>query len=860
MSSLARTNPSKTAKEIMQEFGKKENKGRRKRPEEEESVSNMVSPENIVVFVPPKGSDVTPSQMAEALIKKGVCRPMKAILVPHTGKGFAWTQPNIFYGPDKFMYKNVRSIPFIGDLIGVRASGLVRSNGTRRAVLNRMVTQMTLPKTADYRMMTGIENVLKFSTKEYVYEEFLDPESQCLQELNPKADAGLPYLFLHDKNVAPKVGGGTLLPLEYHKDKHLLDEEVSILEHGLYWANKFLSGLKECEKRGEAITYLKEFLIQYPEMNTFVLKRKDEALPTDDWNKKVRPYGCQPLMFRLLCKMLIHSISSRMLSFWEDSDSCSAYRLSVFHGGGEKIINWIVGCLSKKSDRTEFYAISYGDDQLWLIVYPDGSFHIYAPDVRAMDMSTLSAAGFRFSAYINMVFKMPKLYDHLLTISSYISYHHYMHLGGGVVVEKMNSLFSGIPGTTERNIFSSAEIHALIKDYMRVHVVTKENVSEHLQVILEMIKVKFNFEFKDFNVNVPFEELPGQYCANLNQLLEDGVSLPFLQCCVRVVDHNGERRYVMVTQDAIKLGASLVIHGSRNLTDKVRAERLAGIYFAGGWFYPLLAQKIHEMYNVLIAKEKEAEFSISCEHSLMEDGVQSYLVYAKEMGITPKDGLPSYDTMMDFATMDPEAFAEKYMRNPTKMQKFVVEANEGELVGEDGQAGLAFTDDELVEMYSRDGINISNDNVTTFASSLEPPMPKYGKSQQSQLMGKTNAEKDLKYKKWQQKVKERKEARERLLHERFARRELRQSKEEEIYSNEDYVEAANDLEETPAEDDIEDMAERFMEEYEDSEDFRRLKKDRSDDEFLDLLMERAKNGDKTARNYLGLMGFFNDRE
>jgi len=51
------------------------------------------------------------------------------------------------------------------------------------------------------------------------------------------------------------------------------------------------------------------------------------------------------------------------------------------------------------------------------------------------------------------------------------------------------------------------------------------------------------------------------------------------------------------------LGASLVIHGSRSLTDKVRAERLAGIYFAGGWFYPLLAQKIHEMYNVLIAKE-----------------------------------------------------------------------------------------------------------------------------------------------------------------------------------------------------------------------------------------------------------------
>jgi len=244
----------------------------------------------------------------------------------------------------------------------------------------------------------------------------------------------------------------------------------------------------------------------------------------------------------------------------------------------------------------------------------------------------------------------------------------------------------------------------------------------------------------------------------------------------------------------------------------------------------------------------------------MEDGVQSYLVYAKEMGITPKDGLPSYDTMMDFATMDPEAFAEKYMRNPTKMQKFVGEANEGELVGEDGQAGLAFTDDELVEMYSRDGINISNENVTTFASSLEPPLPRYGKSQQSQLMGKTNAEKDLKYRKWQQKVKERKEARERLMHERLARRELRQSKEEAIYSNEDYVEAANDLEEAPAEDDIEDMAERFMEEYEDSEDFRRLKKDRSDDEFLDLLMERAKNGDKTARNYLGLMGFFNDRE
>jgi hypothetical protein len=579
---------------------------------------------------------------------------VQSLRVPITGKTFSYNQSPSIHRPHVSMYKRMFKENLFAQCQD--AAGKFRSNNTIRSLSGRMTKCLTT--TFTYRNMPEFKNghpLLPLKVKGYKPSDF-SIDHQCFDKINRTADAGLPYAFFYNTegrvtNTLPKVQDGTLLPLEYLGAKSLAKEEMKIVDHAMYWANKIVKMADDSVNPEDTLENFREMLLSYPELNTFMLKRKDSKEDRIDYDVKCRPYGVQPLAVRWACKYGVHPLENGMVNFQDDRECCSAYRFSIFNGGGDAVKDWIVDFYrGEREDIWRFKGICYGDDQLWIFSYK-GKLYAVGPDVRAMDMSTSSdILQYLFPYITGYLYEYP-LHKKLSVLSVFLAFRHSLHIGGSYIVGKTNSLISGVILTTFINIFTSSMMQWKVKLFVEKW--TGEDFDELYKAIQKMIKEDMNMEFKDAGG-------PVQIYNDVNQLITDGLSIPFLG--VKFVNWN--EYWICTPVDFSKFGGTLVLPGNHSKPDAHICDRLMGALISGGFLDPQLNKFIRSAF---FDHSKEFTNDVNFDSGGFNEGSQRSLDYLvdelkKEVNMTPlKAGyLPVDEYLYDFYVLPREVLQKEW--------------------------------------------------------------------------------------------------------------------------------------------------------------------------------------------------------
>jgi len=676
----------KSAIEIINEarakIASKEGVGTSKEERVKEVVKSMQYP---VFDLKSAGVDISPLDMNSRLLEavnvdgKLVAKskrlfPEPAIVLPFGGGGFKWTQPEIRCPPDKMLFGYLGAAKYKGFSMKYLqyASNVYRSNGTREGVTTRMLKQLMVPNPKlSSTFFPGVLSRVFFGDglQKYVYETNITENSPCLEKLNYLADAGFPYLMeISGTNLpAPKVSGTTKLSVNYRdKGAKYPSEEVPILVHAMAVANKIIKICDDNDSVTGMIGDVTKLFNEYPELNTFVLKRKEEVMARSDFKTKVRPYGAMALPFRLIGKMVAHPIESYLVNYVQYGDSCSAYKTSQFHGGASFFLQWLQAIVEQPG--FQFKGISFGDDQIWVFKFPDGRFLVLGPDTVAMDMRTARQNGWRFLGYINSkIPDMTSLYKKLLLLLTIFTYNHKVHVGGSFIVSKKDSMVSGIPLTTIRNIISSAEQQDICEQiFDRLKPTTDDQILFCMNSIVETINKNLGFQIKNFeNGFKDMNELKelGIMYGSFAEVAERGFAVPFLSNRIEYFKTSLGVRPVYVPVEVDKFAGSLICPGGHDLNNRFRMQRLLGITFAGAWYDAAFYDFICEQYSILAQLEKQVDqFEVSNEY--MNEGVRTFLKMVNEDQSpdrwVPSKGLPPRYWMIDFNALTFPEFIAKY--------------------------------------------------------------------------------------------------------------------------------------------------------------------------------------------------------
>lgn len=457
----------------------------------------------------PTGKDVSSEQFRTLLLasrkmnNKGrvlpQVTPSKSLQIPYTKSTWKYSWAAMRHAPDEAMFMRLKNAGL--DAYADPTMMMVRSNGTKRGLLNRMVKQICvkfiLP--SDKHIGNKINLLLPFRAVPDDYLRLkLDEDHPAFAKMNTQACAGLPYAFIPmDNNRLPKVSDTTTLRVDYNSSGHFwyndkgekqivkdgdpipLGKPMLIVQHALIWAKKIQRAVDEAESESAVAHKLQNFYATYPEMGVFLLKRKDEKnerkyfppdLDNEDEAKeaKVRPYGCQPLPTRMFGMWAGNFVETFLKNFVEDPHSISAYHFSQFYGGAQRIYDFMN---YHYEGRRNFWGLAYGDDQLWTVRLKGGHVLYLTPDVNAMDMNTRSDTIKTFYKWVkagvpNLTDEMGKaLIAHLCN-----AFVHRIHVDGAGIVEKSEALFSGVPLTTIINIHNSARIQYIVGEEFEARV------------------------------------------------------------------------------------------------------------------------------------------------------------------------------------------------------------------------------------------------------------------------------------------------------------------------------------------------------------------------------------------------------
>jgi len=623
------------------------------------------------------GEDLTPTKFAQGLlaIKKGgktPLLPVKSLELPFMKGTFKYNTPEIRCSVDQAMYKRLVNAGLTK--YSKPTTTMFRSNGTRRGLLNRMSKQLInksfrSDSTNMYQRAASMLPIRRIDQKTWPIE--FSPNHVCFEKLNTKANAGLPYNFLPGPNSSlPTVADMTTLELEYRKTnldgtslKVPLGAEIPIAKHAFYWANKFWLIIKNSKDISESMERISDFFDSYPELKTFMLKRKEEKMDRDDFLMKVRPYGSQALPMRMFCMWAISFLEQNLENFLDNSESISAYHFSQFYGGARKMLDHFVKM--SKTNR-KFFGLSYGDDQIWFIRYgKSNDFIIVTPDIVAMDMNsqsdTISLMGKMIKTNIPNI---PNMNFNCFIIALTMAFNHAMHIDGPNVVTKTQSLFSGIPGTTIINIHNSARVQAVFESSINneKEEITPQNVFKAIARGFNLVKDKLSYSFKGYEglsieaANMTSDKLfekyvDSAYSISIEKIYETGIPLPFLSNKISIID--GEP--VCVPIDVYKFGASLVLPANtkKGAAVKSQLERVVGVLFSGGWTDPEFYEFLSSTYVDLRKVEKMKEIDVS---ELSADEQDVFEILEK---LDPAQ-VPTRDFLFDMNTMDKEKFKNKY--------------------------------------------------------------------------------------------------------------------------------------------------------------------------------------------------------
>lgn len=641
-------------------------------------------------FIPDTTPDLNDKKMVEKLllirktavsgVNKGkampILVPVSALKIPgSTLSTWKLTLPNARHRPDVNMYEKL--IGYGLHDYATPTTKLYRSNGTKTALFNRLASKLIVDSN---NTQIEIENLVMFDR--HKFETRFDSSSAVLGSLNMHAAAGLPYAFFHDNGKLPKITDVTLLPEQYYTTGDtkttLLTTPIPIIEHAVHWARSMFNLIiEEASTFGEVKALSKSFFLQHPELNTFIVKRKDEKMEREEWDMKVRPYGTQPLPTRFVSMWAVKPLEDNLANFIEDANSISAYHYSPFYGGSSDLLLYFEG---KYNKNVVFSGLAYGDDQLWQIKLKSGKVVFLAPDVSAMDMSTSNACVIDIINFVskNKV-KFPKINLFALYFSLSIAFQHDLHVGGPYIMSKIHSLLSGIPGTTIINILNSARIQTVVQDVFKSKSVTEESFFPILGEALSTVKSKLGYSFKgletlsfdiaqrkqDMSTFVEFLKKHSEiiHYATIEEVKDGGIPLPFLSQQVQKYTLGSTTRILSLPFNKYKLGSTLVLPDSYDVKGQAKVhktlERIAGAYITGGWADEEFSAFLSEQYKSIAKGLVNMSFSVSELPSCGENDILTLMTYL----VRPE--LPSREFMFDFNTMRKSDFDNKYSTNPS---------------------------------------------------------------------------------------------------------------------------------------------------------------------------------------------------
>lgn len=578
--------------------------------------------------------------------------PAKALKNSLTHKGdFSFTHPNINYRPDREMYNALLNAGLKSQAIFAQNS--YASNNTMFGLYKRFTAQI-IPEGTNYKPPSHVDVYSRFffnSSK--LVQGPLNEEAECFKNLTSKSCAGLPFAFQHKDNVAPKVEDEMEIAIDYFDPKSK-PVRMKVLAHAMHYAKMFYQWCR-VENRNDFFAQMKKFIDAHPEFNTFLLKRKSELQQREDYNNKVRPYGVQPLAMRLFGKWAMHPIIEALVPFYENHRSCSAYGFSAFYGGGRKIIKWLKAHVadfvdmkqSGNSQRYHFAGISFGDDQLW-VIYDSVTelLHIEGPDVSAMDMNTSRGRIVDLMKIIDGVVNT-KHYANAIYFNLIISFQRYVHIGGPYIIYMINSLMSGVVGTTFINIHSSAQIQTIAQDVCAKYT---GDVDGLYTAITTEVTERLGYTFK------PRTEKNSQV-LKFSDLDEKGITVPFLSFEVKII--NGEP--VCVPADYDKFGGTFCVPCSHTPTT-YSMERVLGAFLSGACFDEKLNTFCRNMYAVKrLANNKEK--MIRAESSVDPDAINEITKWMESKtrrNLLKQGSLPSDACMLDMMVLDHDDFYAKW--------------------------------------------------------------------------------------------------------------------------------------------------------------------------------------------------------
>jgi hypothetical protein len=620
-------------------------------------------------------------------------------------KTFSFSQSKTLHSPHLEMYRRM----YIFGLTDAckEAARVIRSNGSREGMINRLQTSLT--KTFKYKNMPDMNQPhphLFCDLTKYEFSQFAITHP-CFDNINPDADAGLPYAFYLggiNNSTLPKFDEMTHLPINYReKGAKLLTNPMPIRDHAVAWATKIFKMAYNAQDCNDLLKQFRLLINAYPELNTYLIKRKDEKNPREEYLTKCRPYGVQPSALKLFFKWAVHPIETTLVPFFKNPHSCSAYHFSCFYGGGDQVLEWITyhyKIAAKTPEKWYFAGICYGDDQKWVFM-KGGKIYVTGPDIRAMDMSTSSDMVAYSTLWATVI--LGENHDTNtfgVILCMYMLLRHFLHIGGPFVVIKNNSVMSGGVLTTIMNIFSSSMVQMKIEAET---VKAKDTQFETLLIrVLTMIKTDMNYNFKDLDSKgLPYLES----FNDLNHLTESGLGVSFLGQKFRRVKNN----WVCVPKNVNAFGASLVHPNNFNKPDKNTVERILGVFLSGGWSDPKFNAFLREAFlastkSNIIEKVKASDFLMP-EQGLhdINEVIDVYLNTTINLSILKQGILPSDDFMLDFYTLDKESFKKKW---ETK------QINEDEYSGQTNK----FVD----SLFEDDAINLPSTKASNKPKYVEP--------------------------------------------------------------------------------------------------------------------------------------------
>jgi hypothetical protein len=524
----------------------------------------------------------------------------------------------------------------------------ISTNNSVLSSVQRLVDKM--PKVAPVVDVARYKNVLEQLPLRTMFPDFnehtrFDLDDEMFSDINPKADAGLPYM---SRKSTPNAKCDQLTILEAEAKAHIILDMLNVPDALTNKDSKF-----------------RKYMADHPLEFAYRLKRKFERIKRSDFDKKCRVYYVCPFHLKLIFKWVSFHVLSTHQNFLETQNdlnqSISAYKFSWADGGARRIMEFIFSrrVEAQRTQKLILSTICFGDDNLYVLSYPDGTIVVWAPDFETMDLRVPSGVGKLIRANFNRAnphFMSNVAFQNAFILLNTHAFKQVVHINAAIWMMKFYSLISGVPMTTMYNIYASGMAAQDARTQVRALNVGsapkfssegfRKLQSDIASVILKSIGMKIKPDTMQFQVFAPD-----------TQSITAELLLPFLGFTIKTEKLQGSYMSYPVPKDKYAGMVGIALPSSAPDGKKVSLEDLTfarayGLYFSGYWAYPDVAEFLYT-----ICVRLKASKHLPLVHKLgIDETVSTSAEMASIIALSP---LPPSVNMMKLFYTDKALFMEK---------------------------------------------------------------------------------------------------------------------------------------------------------------------------------------------------------